>query len=170
MLRPLVALLLVLAATPPAHADVEDLSTGQRPGAHARAPAMFILRAQGGTDYAAAGLLGGTLSWFNDYTQLELEGSVGWGNPGTQLAFSVRKLFGSDNDFVVSELTLAGNGSARRSGTAQAPASPSTLWTNLGVGFEHRSWVSVSVTGGLSVLGFSVSPTAYLQGGIGFGF
>lgn len=170
MRPPLLALLVVLLAPSAARADVEDLSTGQRPGVRGGPAAMFVVRAQGGTDYAPGGLLGGTLSWYNDYTQLELEGTVGWGNPGTQLGFSVRKLFGADNDYLVSELTVAGNAGARRSSNPLIPGTGHQLWTNLGVGFEHRSWVSLSVTGGLTILGFSEAPTAYLQGGVGFGF
>jgi hypothetical protein len=166
----LFAVLAVLAASVPARADVEDLSTGQRPGLRGRPPALFILRAQGGTDFAPGGLVGGTLSWFNDATQIELEGSVGFGNPGTQLGFSVRRLFGADNDYLVSELTLAGNASARKGANPLVPGTGRALWTNLGFGFEHRSWVSLSVTGGLTFLGFSEAPTAYLQGGLGLGF
>lgn len=170
MRLPLCTLLAMLLPVAAVRADVEDLSTGQRPGIRGSPPAMFIVRVQGGTDTAPSGLLGGALSWFNDDARLELEGAVGFGNPGTQLGFSVRKLFGADNDYVVSELSLAGNTTVRRGGNPLAPGTGHGLWTNLGVGFEHRSRVSLTVTGGLTFLGFSESPAAYLQGGIGFGF
>lgn len=164
------ALLLACLAPLAARADVEDLSTGKHPGSRGTAPAMIVVRAQGGTDYSPFGIAGGALSYYNDFSGLEIEGGLGSGLPGLQFGFTVGRLWGEGNDFLCTSIGVGFNKNAPRGTNPVIPNSGNTVWTNLGVGFEHRSWVSLQVMGGLTFLGFAQSPSGFLQGGLGIGW
>ncbi len=101
----------------------------------------------------------------------ELEAGAGAGFPGVQLGVSARKLFGDLGEFFVFELSLAGNAKVSRGTNPLDPTKGTHVWTNLGIGFEHRAGLfSLGLTGGAAFLSFSQTPAAYVHGGIGLGF
>lgn len=170
MRRVLPALCAAALLAGPARADVEDLSGGRRGPLGSTSPATLVLRAQGGTDYAVFGKVGAALSWFNEWGLFEIEGGVGSALPGLQIGFAFRKLFGQGNDFLVAELGIGYDTSAK-TGTAPTASARHASWTNIGMGFEHRGpLVSLTLTGGLTLLSFSERPSGYLQAGLGIGF
>jgi hypothetical protein len=153
-----------------ARADVVDLSQGGRRGGNDRPPA-FVLKLDGGTDTAPFGRVGGVLSYLNEAALTEIEAGVGAGFPGTQLGLSVRKLFGEGGDYFVVELSLAGNTKTVRGRDVLNPAKGSHVWSNLGLGFEHRLGVySFGITGGATFISFSQTPQAFAHAALGFGF
>jgi hypothetical protein len=168
------ALLLALAPSF-ALADEIDLSKGGRrdPGAQA----TWVVRAEGGNEFAPYGYVGGCVSYLLDDHDA-LEAGAGGGFPGLQLGFAVRRFFGEGGQHFVGELFLAGNtrvnrgldrGSAQVN--AQAAAANSSLWTGLGFGFEQRtSFLSLSLAGNIIFTSTSFSPHWAVHGGLGFGF
>jgi hypothetical protein len=172
-LAPLALLACALALPArPARADVEDLTPHER--RTSQEPATFVLRIEGGTNYAVTGNVGGTLSYFNAWSESEVELSAGLTFPDSGRAWqggiSLRKLFGERGDFFVTELALLWTKDAR----AVDPVNPlvtSHLRLCIGLGLEYRAGIwSYGLTGGLALNGVSSAPAGYVHGGIGFGF
>lgn len=163
-----VALLLSLTAAA-AYADEVDLSHGHR----GDKPPTFVVRAEGGNEFAPFGFAGGALSWLSD-SGFELEAGAGGGFPGLQLGIAARHLFGEGASFLVTEIALAGNTRVQRGGSPDRflnPAGGSNLWTDLGVGFEQRNeLLDLSVVGCLVFTTQSLTPQWAIHGGVGFGF
>jgi hypothetical protein len=168
------ALLLFLAPAL-ALADEIDLS---RAGRRERgSPASFVVRLEGGNEYAPYGYLGGCVSWLVDAHD-ELELGAGGGFPGLQLGFAARHLFGEGGQYFLAELFLAGNTRVNRGVDSQshvvnveASQATSSLWTGLGLGFEQRGEiVSLSVAANIVFTSTSLTPHWSVHGGIGFGF
>ena len=156
----------------PARADVEDLTPHDRRAS--QEPATLVLRVEGGSNSAPTGNVGGTLSYFNAWSESEVELSAGAIFPDAgrtwQGGLSLRKLFGERGDFFLGETTLLWTKSARAADPL-TPGSTSHLWFSLGVGFEHRAGIwSYGLAGGLTLTGVSQAPLAYLHGGVGIGF
>ncbi len=170
--RPLALALLACALSLPARADVEDLTPHERRAS--QEPATLVLRVEGGSSYAPTGNVGGTLSYFNAWSESEVELSAGAIFPDAGLTWqgglSLRKLFGDHGDFFLGETTLLWT-KAARAADPLSPGSASHLWFSLGVGFEHRAGLwSYGLSGGLTLVGVSQAPLAYLHGGVGIGF
>jgi hypothetical protein len=165
-------LALLLACSTAALADEVDLS--EQSGG--RTP-QFVLRAEGGTDFAPYGLAGATVSWLTE-SQFAFELGAGAGFPGLQLGFAARRLFGDYGSFFVTEIAIAGNtrvnrgaSSADRYLNAGATAGRGSVWTNLGIGFEQRSdAIDFSLVGCLVLTTASLTPHFAVHGGVGFGF
>jgi hypothetical protein len=148
---------------------VVDLSGGARRSSGR--PGVLVVKAEGGGTYAPFGYLGGAISYLSEGALLELEAGAGAGFPGVQLGVSVRKLFGDLGEFFVFELSLAGNPKVSRGTNPLDPTKGTHVWTNLGIGFEHRAGLfSLGLAGGAAFLSFSQTPAAYVHGGIGLGF
>jgi hypothetical protein len=169
-------LALLLAMVPSlAFADEIDLSRGGR--RDSAGPPTWIVRAEGGNEYAPYGYLGGCISYLIDANDA-LEFGAGGGFPGLQLGFAVRRFFGEGAQHLLAELFLAGNTRVNRGAdrgsaqiNAQAAAANSSLWTGLGFGFEHRSgFLSLSAAGNIIFTSTSLSPHWAIHGGVGFGF
>lgn len=171
----LLALAFAFATALPAavRADVEDLSgTDAR---RSRRPPTFALRAEGGTDFSPYGKVGLCGSYFRDNGlggfEIELGGGAGF--PGVQLGLAVRQLFGDAGDYLVFEISLAGN-TIHRYGADPAAGrlTDANSWTSLALGFEHRlGFISFSVVGGLSFLtSFDFVPHGMVHGGLGIAF
>jgi hypothetical protein len=162
--------LLAAAASAPALADEVDLTPRSRGEGR---PPTFVLRAEGGSDFAPYGYAGACLSWLTG-SGLEIEAGGGAGFPGLQLGLAARFLFGERGGYMVSEIAIAGNTRVNRNGpnTAFNPnTTNSSLWTNLGLGFEQReSFYSFSVVGSIVFTTQSLTPHFAIHGGIGFGF
>ena len=170
LLRCLIASAVVLCAALPARADVVDLSEGgdRRSGGR---PATFVLKAEGGSVYSPYGYIGGALSYYNEAAESELEAGLGGGFPGLQLGLSIRKLFGDTGDYFVFELGLAGNTKVARGQDPLDPTRGTHVWTNLGIGYEHRAgFFAFDVTGGATFISFTQTPGAWIHGGVGIGF
>ena len=165
-----VALLLLLPAA--ALADEVDLSQARS----SDEPPSWVLRLEGGSAFAPYGYAGGTLSWLTE-SGFSFEAGAGGGFPGVQLGFAARRLFGEGTSFFVTEIALAGNTRVNRAqaetGQANTVAvnSTSSLWTDLGIGFEQRgNPIDFSVIGCIVFTTASLSPQWAIHGGIGFGF
>lgn len=138
-------------------------------------PATYVLRAEGGNEFAPFGYAGGAFSWLLGSNN-ELEFGLGGGFPGLQLGFAARQLFGEGPQFLLVELSLAGNtkidrgaSDANRALTVGTPQS--SLWTSLGLGFEQRGdLLDVSIAGDLVFTTSSLTPHFAIHGGVGFGF
>jgi hypothetical protein len=171
--RTLALLLLLVPAL--ALADEIDLSRGAR--RERSGPATFILRAEGGNEFAPYGYIGGCLSYMID-PQDELELGAGGGFPGLQLGFAARHLFGENGQYFVGELFLAGNTRVNRGVdvdshlvNAEASQAGNSLWTGLGLGFEQRTGLfSFSVVGNIVFTSTSLTPHWAVHGGVGLGF
>ena len=166
--------LLVATALPTAvRADVEDLSGSE--ARRSRRPPTFAIRAEGGTDFAPYGKVGVCGSYFTDNGlggfEIELGGGAGF--PGLQLGVAARQLFGDAGDYLVFEISVAGN-TIHRFGADPAAGrfTDANSWTSAALGFEHRlGWLNFSVTGGLSFLtSFDFVPHGMIHGGLGFSF
>ncbi|MCA1827704.1 MAG: hypothetical protein ABR567_17670 [Myxococcales bacterium] len=165
-----VALLLLVPSV--AYADVIDLSE-RRSGR----PPSWVLRAEGGTEFAPYGFFGAALSWLTE-SGFEFEGGAGGGFPGLQLGFAARRLFGGGGSALVTEIALAGNTRVNRGASdadryinPQAATAKSSLWTNIGIGFEQRQdFFDVSVVACLVFTTASLTPHWAIHGGVGFGF
>ena len=163
---------LLLLASTAALSDEVDLS--QRRGS-GHAP-QYVLRLEGGNEFAPYGRVGGTLSWLTE-SQFEFELGAGGGFPGLQAGFALRRLFGEEQYFVT-EIALAGNSRVNRGASdadrylnAAAAQAKGSLWTNLGIGFEQRSDLfDLSVVGDLVLTTASLTPKWSVHGGVGFGF
>lgn len=157
-----------LAASTAARADLIDLSGGRRGTGR---PAALVLKADGGGAYAPFGYAGLALSYLSEGPLLELEAGGGAGFPGAQLGVSARKLFGDAGEYFLVELSVAGNTRINRGTTPLDPTQGGHVWSNLGVGFEHRSdaW-SFGLSGGGTFFSFTQTPAAYVHGGIGLAF
>jgi hypothetical protein len=164
---------LVLLASAAASADIEDLTNLER--RTSREPATLILRAEGGGNFSVVGNAGGTLSYFNAWSESEVELSAGalltGDKPQPQGGLTLRKLFGEGRgDFFLGELALLWTKDPRGIDPL-SPGSGSHLWLALGAGFEHRSGIwSISASGGITGNGVSQAPFFYFRGGIGLGF
>ena len=164
--------LFVLAASLPAFADKVDLTRGSR--RNTESP-TFVVRAEGGNEFAPYGYFGGALSWLAG-PRNEFELGAGGGFPGLQLGFSARQLFGDGGQFLVAEISIAGNtrvnrGNPNRLLNAQAAAAQSSLWTCLGLGFEQRSWLfDLSASADIVFTTADLTPHWAIHGGVGFGF
>lgn len=172
--RVAVAALLLAGA---ARADEVDLTQTGRRGGRSNKPPTIVLRAEGGNDFSPFGLAGGCLSYYNSDGDVEVEAGAGAGFPGLQLGLALRKLFGEDGNYLVTELSIAGNTQVNRGVDShlvdrRAGGSNGKLWSSLGLGFEHRAgFLSV---GGVAALAFTASldaiPHFMVHGGIGLGF
>ncbi len=167
-----IAFLLLLSSLP-ALADEVDLTRGSR-RREGETP-TFVVRAEGGNEFAPFGYLGGTLSWLaGPHNSFEL--GAGGGFPGLQLGFTARQLFGEGGQFLLFELSIAGNtrvnrGDPNRLLNAAAVGTQSSLWTCLGLGFEQRSWlVDLSVAADIVFTTADLTPHWAVHGGVGFGF
>ncbi len=167
-----IALLLVLSAAAPALADEIDLT---RSGRRREGAPTWVVRAEGGNEFAPFGYIGGALSWLaGPYNQFEL--GAGGGFPGLQLGFTVRQLFAEAGAAPFLEISVAGNTRVNRGNPnprfdAQAAQSRNSLWTCLGFGFEQRSWLfDLSVAGDIVFTTADLTPHWSVHGGIGFGF
>jgi hypothetical protein len=153
-----------------ARADVVDLTGGGARRGGERPP-MLVLKLLGGSGNAPFGKVGGCLSYLNEATLTEVELGAGAGFPGTQLGGSLRKLFGDLGDYIVFELSIAGNTRTVRGRDPLNPASGTHVWTNLGIGFEHRTGAfSFGVAGGGTFISFTQTPEAYAYASLGLGF
>jgi hypothetical protein len=168
--RTLALLLLFLPSA--AFADLVDLT--QRRGGR---PPTIVLRAEGGNAFAPYGYAGGALSWLTE-TGFEFEFGAGGGFPGLQLGFAARRLFGEGGGYFVTEIALAGNTRVNR-GAPENSLHPNTaavngtssLWTDIGIGFEQRQDVfDISVVGCIVFTTTSLTPRWAIHGGVGFGF
>jgi hypothetical protein len=169
-------LALLLALVPSlAFADEIDLSRGGRRDSTAQA--TWIVRAEGGNEYAPYGYIGGCVSYLIDANDA-LEFGAGGGFPGLQLGFAARRFFGEGGQHFLAELFLAGNTRVNRGVdrgssqiNAEAASANSSLWTGLGFGFEQRtSFLSLSVAANIIFTSTSLSPHWAVHGGVGFGF
>ena len=166
------AALLLLLLPAVAHADLVDLSERR-----AGRPSSWVLRAEGGSAFAPYGYAGGALSWLTE-SGFAFEGGAGGGFPGLQLGFAARRLFGEGGGYFVTEIALAGNTRVNRGATdaehtlnTAAALNRSSLWTNIGVGFEQRQDLfDVSVVGCIVFTTSSLTPHWAIHGGVGFGF
>lgn len=169
-MRSLALLLLVSTA---ALSDEIDLSQGHSQGR----PPQYVLRAEGGNDFAPYGFVGGAVSWLTE-SQFEFELGAGGGFPGLQLGFAARRLFGDGGQYFVTEIALAGNTRVNRGASdadrylnANAAQTKGSLWTDLGVGFEQRTGLfDLSVIGSFVLTTASLTPKFCVHGGVGFGF
>jgi len=165
-------LALLLVCSTAAFADEVDLS--QR--SEGRIP-QIVVRAEGGSEFAPYGLLGGAVSWLTE-SQFSFELGAGGGFPGLQLGFAARRLFGDFGSYLVTEIAIAGNtrvnrgaSSADRFLNAGAASGRGSVWTNLGVGFEQRTDViDFGLVGCLVLTTASFTPRFAVHGGVGFGF
>ena len=167
----LLALLLVPSL---ALADEVDLTRGSRRRDDSRVPTL-VLRAEGGNEFAPFGYVGGCVSWLvGPHNALEL--GAGGGFPGLQLGFGARQLFGDQGQFLLAELSIAGNTRVDRGHpnpllNAAAVGQSGSLWTSLGIGFEQRSDVfDLSVAADIVFTTADLSPHWSIHGGVGFGF
>ncbi|MGZ6143994.1 MAG: hypothetical protein ACXWLM_11690 [Myxococcales bacterium] len=164
----LIALLLLLPTL--ALADEVDLTRGGRRSGQAPA---WVLRAEGGNEFAPFGYVGGAVSWLaGSHNEFEL--GAGGGFPGLQLGFAVRQLFGEGGQFLLAELSLAGNTRVNRGNpnpllNAGAVGAQSSLWTSLGLGFEQRTdLVDFSVAADIVFTTADLTPHWSIHGGVGF--
>jgi hypothetical protein len=165
-------LALLLVCSTAALADEVDLSQ-QSSG---RTP-QIVVRAEGGSEFAPYGLVGGAVSWLTE-SQFSFELGAGGGFPGVQFGFAARRLFGDFGSYFVTEIAIAGNtrvnrgaSSADRNLNAGASSGRGSIWTNLGVGFEQRTDViDFSLVGCLVLTTASLTPHFAVHGGVGFGF
>ena len=168
----LLALFLLLPSL--CFADEVDLTKGgsrRRPG---QVPTL-VLRAEGGNEFAPFGYVGGVISWLaGPHNELEL--GAGGGFPGLQMGFAARQLFGEGGQFLLAELSIAGNTRVDRGHpnallNAGAVGQQSSLWTSLGFGFEQRSDVfDLSVAADIVFTTADLTPHWSVHGGVGFGF
>ncbi len=166
------AALLLLFLPSAAYADLVDLSE-RRSGR----PSSWVVRAEGGNAFAPYGFAGGALSWLSE-SGFEFEAGAGGGFPGLQLGFAARRLFGEGGSYFVTEIALAGNTRVNRGAAAAehtlntaSSLARSSLWTNIGVGFEQRQeLVDVSLVGCIVFTTASLTPQWAVHGGVGFGF
>jgi hypothetical protein len=168
--------LALLAALVPslAFADEVDLSRGET--RDVREPPTWVLRAEGGNEFAPFGYIGGCISWLIDPNDA-LELGAGGGFPGVQLGLVGKHLFnfGEGGQYILAELFLAGNTKVDRGLDPNAPPSnvqgTSSFWTGLGFGFEQRAgFFDLSFAGDLVFTSTSLTPHWSVHGGIGFGF
>ena len=165
-----IALLLLLPSL--ALADEVDLTHGSR---HRGQVPTWVVRAEGGNEFAPFGYVGGAVSFLaGPHNELEL--GAGGGFPGLQLGFAVRQLFGEGGQFLLAELSLAGNTRVNRGNpnpflNAAAVGAQSSLWTSLGIGFEQRTdLLDFSVAADLVFTTADLTPHWSVHGGVGFGF
>jgi hypothetical protein len=154
-------------------ADEVDLSRGSYHG-EGHVPAL-VLRAEGGNEFAPFGYVGGCVSWMpGPHNSFEL--GAGGGFPGLQMGFAVRELFGEAGEYLLAELSLAGNTRVNRGHpnpliNAGAVGQQSSLWTSLGFGFEQRSdMFDLSVAANIVFTTADLTPHWSVHGGVGFGF
>lgn len=155
-------------------ADEVDLTKGGARHRQGQTPTL-VLRAEGGNEFAPAGYVGGVVSWLaGSHNTIEL--SAGGGFPGLQLGLSARQLFGEGGQFLLAELSIAGNTRVDRGHpnpllNAGAVGEQSSLWTSLGIGFEQRSdMFDLSVAADIVFTTADLTPHWCVHGGIGFGF
>jgi hypothetical protein len=156
-----------------ARADEVDLTRSRSSGK----PAQLVIRAEGGSEFAPYGYLGGAVSWLTE-SQFEFEAGAGGGFPGVQLGFAARRLFGERGSYLVSEIALAGNPRVNRSLSdtdrylnAAAVGAKGSIWTLFGIGYEQRGeGLNLSVVGSIVFTTASLTPHFALHGGLGFGF
>jgi hypothetical protein len=166
-------LALLLVCSTAALADEVDLSQQSSEG---RTP-QIVVRAEGGSEFAPYGLVGGAVSWLTE-SQFSFELGAGGGFPGLQLGFAARRLFGDFGSYFVTEIAIAGNTRVNRGASnadrylnAGAASGRGSVWTNLGVGFEQRADViDFSLVGCLVLTTASLTPHFAVHGGVGFGF
>lgn len=165
------ALLLLVSAAAPALADEIDLTRGSRRSSQEGAP-TWVIRAEGGNEFAPFGYIGGAVSWLaGPYNQFEL--GAGGGFPGVQLGLTVKQLFGEAGPLVpFLELSIAGNTRVNRGKPTNVdPTSQNSVWTCLGLGFEQRGWIfDLSIAGDIVFTTVDLTPHWSVHGGIGFGF
>lgn len=169
-----VRLLALLLMPSLAFADEVDLTRGGRRRDENRVPTL-VLRAEGANEFGPFGYVGGALSWLaGPHNELEL--GAGGGFPGLQLGFAARQLFGEQGQFLLAELSLAGNTRVDRGHpnpliNAAAVGQTSSLWTSLGIGFEQRTDIfDLSVAADIVFTTADLTPHWCVHGGVGFGF
>jgi hypothetical protein len=168
-LCPALACLALAGASVPSRADVVDLSSGARRSSGR--PGALVIKGEGGSAYAPFGYVGGAISYLNEAALVEIEAGAGAGLPGVQAGVSLRKLFGDLGEYFLVELSVAGNSKVSRGTNPLDPTKGTQVWTNLGIGFEHRAGLfSLGLSGGASFFSFSQTPAAYVHGGIGLAF
>ncbi|TMA31608.1 MAG: hypothetical protein E6J88_03720 [Deltaproteobacteria bacterium] len=163
--------LLLLRVPSVAYADLVDASERR-----AGRPSSWVVRAEGGSAFAPYGYAGGALSWLTE-SGFAFEAGAGGGFPGLQLGLAARRLFGEGGSYLVTEIALAGNTRVNR-GASEAERSfggasltRSSLWTDIGFGFEQRQdTLDVSVVGCIVFTTSSLTPQWAIHGGVGFGF
>jgi len=156
-----------------ARADEVDLSSRRRSGE----PPRYVLRAEGGNEFAPFGYVGGVFSWLVE-SRSEIEIGAGGGFPGLQLGLAARRLFGDEGQYFLAELSLAGNTKVNRGleqnstlVNPQGAAASSSLWTLLGFGLEIRQdFYSLDLAGDIVFLTTSLTPHWAVHGGVGLGF
>jgi hypothetical protein len=165
-------LALLLVCSTAALADEVDLSQHTTSGTP-----VIVVRAEGGSDFAPYGRVGGAVSWLTE-SQFSFELGAGGGFPGLQLGFAARRLFGDFGSYFVTEIAIAGNTRQNRGASdadrylnAGAASGRGSIWTNLGIGFEQRTeLIDFSVVGCLVLTTASLTPHYAVHGGVGFGF
>ena len=168
--------LALLAALVPSLAFADEVDLSREGRREQREPPHFVLRAEGGNEFAPFGYIGGCFSWLiDDYNVLEF--GAGGGFPGLQLALVGRRLFpfSEGGQYILAELFLAGNTKVDRGVDVNAPqvspAGNSSLWTGLGFGFEQRSgFFDLSIAGNIVFTSTSLTPHWSVHGGLGIGF
>jgi hypothetical protein len=170
----LLPLLLAAALLPsPARADELDLSRSRPSGK----PPSLVVRAEGGSDFAPYGNVGGAVSWLTE-SQFEFEAGAGGGFPGLQLGFAARRLFGERGSYFVSEIAIAGNPRVNRGAadadkylSAGAVSAKGSVWTLVGIGFEQRQdLINLSLVGSIVFTTASFTPHFAVHGGVGIAF
>ena len=166
-----IVLLLTLAALP-VFADEVDLTRSSRRRS-GEVPTL-VLRAEGGNEFAPYGYAGGVVSWLaGPHNSFEV--GAGGGFPGLQLGFTARELFGEGGQFLLAELSIAGNTRVNRGNpnpriNAQAAAAQNSLWSCLGLGFEQRGDIDLSIAADIVFTTADLTPHWAIHGGLGFGF
>lgn len=163
---------LLLAVSCASLADEIDLT---RAGSRRGDSPVLVVRAEGGNEFAPSGYVGGVLSWLAG-SHNTFEFGAGGGFPGLQLGLTARQLFGEGGQFLLAELSIAGNtrinrGNPNRLLNAEAVGAQSSLWTSLGLGFEQRTYAfDLSVAGDIVFTTADLTPRWSIHGGVGFGF
>ena len=168
--------LALLAALVPSLALADEIDLSRGTARNTSEPATFVIRAEGGNEFAPFGYIGGCISWLIDPNDA-LEIGAGGGFPGLQLGLVAKHLFtfSESGQYILAELFLAGNTKVDRGVDSNAPPSnvqgTSSLWTGLGFGFEQRAgFLDLSFAGNLVFTSTSLTPHWAVHGGIGFGF
>ena len=158
-----------LLAPAGARADEEDL--GRRTSSDK--PRTWVVRLEGGNEYAPWGHIGACVSYLNLDALAEIEVGGGTGLPGFQGGIALRKLLGDEGNYVVLELSVAGN-AVKELGRDPLIGhfNASHFWSALGGGFEHRAgFLSISVIAAAAFTGAADGvPHLMVHGGAGLSF
>jgi hypothetical protein len=92
------------------------------------------------------------------------------------MGLAARQLFGEAGQFLLAELSVAGNTRVNRGNpnpllSAGAVGQKSSLWSSLGIGFEQRTDpIDISVAADIVFTTADLTPHWSVHGGVGFGF